>query len=108
MEVASLMDTVVFVGVATHDTIALMRRFPEPDERLVADDLCIAGGGPAATAAVAAARLGVPAAFVGTVGADEEGRRIIEGLQAEGVDVSGVTVAAGQSSGPSVIVVDRR
>lgn len=101
------MDAVVFVGVATHDTIALMQRFPEPDERLVADDLCIAGGGPAATAAVAAARLGVPAAFVGTVGADEEGRRIVEGLQAEGVDVSGVTVAAGQPSGASVIVVDR-
>jgi sugar/nucleoside kinase (ribokinase family) len=32
----------------------------------------------------------------------------VEDLRAEGVDVSGVTVAAGQSSGASVIVVDRQ
>ncbi len=101
------MDAAVFVGVATLDAIALTERFPGPDERMVAEDLCYAGGGPAATAAVAAARLGVPAAFVGTVGADQEGRRIIEGLEAEGVDVSGVSVATGQMSGASVIIVDR-
>jgi sulfofructose kinase len=98
---------VVFVGAATLDAIALMSRFPGPDERMVAEDFSYAGGGPAATAAVAAARLGVPAAFVGAVGDDHEGRRIIDDLQVEGVDVSGVTVADGQASGASVIVVDQ-
>ncbi|MDF2145035.1 carbohydrate kinase family protein [Knoellia sp. p5-6-4] len=97
---------VLFVGAATVDSIALVPSFPHPDERVVADELVFAGGGPAATAAVAAARLGVPAAFVGTVGDDTDGRRIVEGLEEEGVDVSGITVARGTRSGASVIVVD--
>ena len=97
----------LFVGAATVDSIALVASFPQPDERVVADDLVFAGGGPAATAAVAASRLGVPAAFVGTVGDDEDGRRIVAGLEEQGVDVSGVAVARGTRSGASVIVVDR-
>jgi len=96
-----------FVGAATLDAIALVDHFPHPDERLVAENLCYAGGGPAATAAVTVARLGLPAAFIGAVGDDPEGRRIIEDLHAEGVDVSAVTVVAGQPSGASVILVDR-
>jgi len=97
---------VLFVGAATVDSIALVPAFPHPDQRVVADELVFAGGGPAATAAVAAARLGVAAAFVGTVGDDADGRRIVEGLEEEGVDTSGVTVARGHRSGASVIVVD--
>jgi sugar/nucleoside kinase (ribokinase family) len=97
----------VFVGAATLDAIALTSRFPGPDERVLADEVVHAGGGPAATAAVAAARLGIAAAFVGTVGDDEQGEQITAGLRAEGVDVSGVTVASGQQSGSSVVVVDR-
>lgn len=100
------MSLVVFVGTATLDAIALMSRFPEPDERRVADEIVYAGGGPAATAAVTAAGLGVPAAFVGTVGDDEEGSRIVAGLRAEGVDTSAVTVDADRPSGVSVAIVD--
>jgi sulfofructose kinase len=98
---------VAFVGAATLDTIALTSRYPGPDERVLAEEVVHAGGGPAATAAVAAARLGVDAVFVGTVGDDEQGERITAGLRAEGVDVSGVTVASGRSSGSSVVIADR-
>ena len=97
----------VFVGVATFDAIALVDRFPAPDDRVVASEVAYAGGGPAATAAVAASRLGVRAAFVGTVGDDANGRAILAGLADEGVDVSGVTVLAGQPSAASVVIVDR-
>lgn len=97
----------VFVGAATYDGVALVDRFPAPDERIVATDIVYGGGGPAATAAVAAARLGVRAAFVGTVGDDANGRSILEGLAAEGVDVSGVCVQPGQASAASVVIVDR-
>lgn len=97
----------VFVGVATLDAIALVEGFPAPDDRVLALEVAYAGGGPAATAAVAAARLGVATAFVGTVGDDANGRAILEGLEAEGVDVSGVRIAAGEASAASVVVVDR-
>lgn len=96
----------VFVGVATHDTIALVDRYPDADERVVATQLVQAGGGPGATAAVAAARLGHSVAFVGTVGADAEGRWILDGLTSEGVDVSGVTIDPRLPSAASLVVVE--
>jgi sulfofructose kinase len=99
---------VVFVGAAVWDAIALVRHYPEPDERIVADDVRHAGGGPAATAAVAAVRLGVPAAFIGAVGDDDDGARIVAALQAEHVDVRGVSVVAGSRSAASVAVADGR
>lgn len=98
---------VVFVGLATFDAIALVDGLPAADERVVASAVSFAGGGPAATAAVAASRLGVPSAFVGAVGDDEDGRRILLGLSEEGVDISGVRVVPG-SSGASVVIVERR
>ena len=105
------MDTVdpllTFVGAATLDALALVERYPGPDERVTATTLAYAGGGPAATAAVAAARLGQRTAFVGTVGDDHEGERILAGLQAEGVDTSATAVRPGARSAASVIVVAR-
>lgn len=94
-----------FVGAATLDALALVEHYPGPDERVVATELAYAGGGPAATAAVVAARLGHRTAFVGAVGDDDEGERILTGLQAEGVDTSATVVRAGARSGASVIVV---
>ena len=73
----------------------------------MADEIVYAGGGPAATSAVAASRLGVRSAFVGTVGDDANGRAVLAGLEAEGVDVSGVSVSVGESTAASVVVVDR-
>lgn len=97
----------VFVGAATLDAIALVDRFPEPDERVVAQQVEFAGGGPAATGAVAAARLGVSVSFVGAVGDDADGDRIVADLESEGVDVSQVVRVLGQRSGASIVVVDR-
>ena len=53
------MTYVVCIGAATQDTIFRVPRHPEPDDLVVASDLVVAGGGPAATAAVTLARLGV-------------------------------------------------
>lgn len=97
----------VFVGLATWDTIALVPGFPEPDGRVVAEAIAEAGGGPAATGAVACARLGVAASFIGTVGDDARGTRILDGLRAEGVDVSAAIVVPGALSAAAVIVADR-
>ena len=74
----------VFIGVATFDAIALVDGFPAPDDRVVASEVAYAGGGPAATAAVAASRLGVRTAFVGTVGDDANGRAILDGARGRG------------------------
>lgn len=99
--------TLLFVGCATLDSIALVQDYPAADSRTVATDFATAGGGPAATAAVAAARTGARTAFAGVLGTDEEGDRIIHGLEAEGVDTSAVVRDAAVKTGASVIVVSR-
>jgi sugar/nucleoside kinase (ribokinase family) len=100
--------TIACVGLATRDTILRVPEHPSPDGRVVADDLVVAGGGPAATAAVTLARLGVDAAFFGAVGDDEAGAFVRDGLAAEGVDVAGLAVVAGARTPQSVILVGPR
>jgi len=67
---------IVFVGLATRDTIWVVPRHPGADDRVVARERVVAGGGPAATAAVAAARLGAEVRFVGVVDGELEGVEI--------------------------------
>jgi sulfofructose kinase len=95
---------VVCVGLATHDTILAVPHHPASDELVLATDVAIAGGGGAATAAVALARLGVPTFFVGLVGDDDAGIFIRGGLEEEGVDVSELSVANGRSPQSAIFV----
>ncbi|HKP17883.1 MAG TPA: PfkB family carbohydrate kinase [Gaiellaceae bacterium] len=99
------MSRVVCVGLATEDTVFPVPRHPQPDDRVLADDVTVAGGGPAGTAAVALARLGVETLFVGAVGDDETGAFIRESLEREGVDVSELRVVPGARSPRSTILV---
>jgi sulfofructose kinase len=101
------MTHVVCIGLATLDTISAVPRHPDAEDRVVATDHAVAGGGPAATAAVALARLGVETSFVGAVGDDLAGDEIRLGLEAEGVDVSELrTVAAARSPQSTILVGD--
>ena len=97
----------VFVGSATWDTVALVHELPQRDDRIEALEIICAGGGPAATAAVTAARLGVAEVhFVGTVGSDEAGEQVLAGLADAGVDVSGVMRSTTAGTGVSVVLVE--
>ena len=97
---------VVCVGVITMDTIALVDRYPSEDERVLAQEISRGGGGPAAVAAVALARLGISTAIVGTIGDDADGREILEIFKREGVDTSGISVGTTPTAG-SVIVASK-
>ena len=68
---------IVCVGLATRDTIYAVPRHPDADDRVVASERVVAGGGPAATAAVAAARLGCDVRFVGIVDGELEGVEVV-------------------------------
>ena len=96
---------VICVGVATWDTIALVPRFPAPDERLVAEELRVAIGGPAAIAAITLARLGVKVGLVAGVGDDRAGQQVIAALSDAGVDAKFVRVVAGASTARSIVTV---
>ncbi len=97
----------VFVGGITLDAIAAVAGFPAADGRVLAQAVVHAGGGPAATAAVAAARLGAPDVhFLGAVGDDAAADQLLAELRDEGIDVAGVVRVAGASTGSSVIIAD--
>jgi sulfofructose kinase len=68
---------IVCVGAATRDTIYRVPRHPAAEDRVVATERTTAGGGPAATAAVAIARLGVEARFVGVIDGQLEGVEVV-------------------------------
>lgn len=95
---------VLSMGVITMDTIALVEKYPSADERVLAKLIVRAGGGPAAVAAVALARLGMRSAIVGTVGDDDDGQEILRIFEREGVDATGVSIGCEETSG-SIIVV---
>ena len=94
------------VGVITIDTIALVDKYPGEDERVLAEEISRAGGGPAAVAAVAMSRLGIKCAIVGTIGDDADGKEILRIFAQEGVDTSGISIGATPTAG-SVIVASK-
>ena len=97
---------VVCLGVITIDTIALVDKYPDEDDRVLARQISRAGGGPAAVAAVTLSRLGISTAIVGTIGDDEDGAEVLRIFAREGVDSSGISVGNIATSG-SVIVASR-
>ena len=101
-----VMKTVLCVGIATLDRIFAVDRHPPSPGKYRATSRTVAGGGVAANAAVAIARLGGHARFLGAVGDDEAGRAIIESLEVEQIDASAVHVLVGRLSPESIVLVD--
>lgn len=101
---SSLWDA-IGIGVAVRDVTVRLDHYPAPDEKLRARDFAESGGGPVPTALVTLARLGNRVALFGVVGADAAGRFIVEGLEREKVDASGVLAKPGFHSPTSVILV---
>jgi sugar/nucleoside kinase (ribokinase family) len=100
------MTAVICIGHCTLDMIYRVPAIPSSPTKVVAHAYAECGGGMAANASVAIARLGGRASYWGVVGDDGVGGRIVAGLAAEGVDVAAVRRIAGARSAVSAIVVD--
>lgn len=100
---------IVCAGTAALDQIFRVGAVPSRDRKADAFQFVSVLGGCAANAAVAIARLGGQARFVGALGGpagtDTVGDRILAGLDREGVATAGVRVA-GASSPVSAVLVD--
>lgn len=81
------MSTVLACGAAVLDVQQTVDRLPAPDEKLVASDLLVGSGGPAANAAVTAAAFSVGARLVTRIGDSALGTLIGADLAAHGVEV---------------------
>ncbi|MBD3239454.1 MAG: hypothetical protein GF331_02640 [Chitinivibrionales bacterium] len=83
---------VVGLGLATLDVLVRQDDMPTWEHGGRFSQLAFDGGGPVATAMVAAARLGLRAGYVGTAGNDQIGSLKMASLSDNGVDTSRVTV----------------
>ena len=97
---------VLCAGIATLDQIFQVEPMPSRAVKYRARNLTVTGGGTAANAAVAIARLGGEVVFYGALGDDHVGDEIVAGLEREGVDCSAVRRLAGARSPLSAIFVD--
>ncbi len=98
---------VLVVGGANFDYEIRAPALPRPGETVVGETLLEAPGGKGANQAVAAARLGAATAFVGRVGDDERGRRILAQLARERIDTSRALKDPDAPTGVALIAVDR-
>ena len=98
--------SVVVLGGINMDLVTVASRFPEVGETVVGSRFLTYPGGKGANQAVAAARMGAGTLMVGKVGDDLFGPQLTEAMAASGVDVSGVAVEPGVSSGLAVISID--
>lgn len=96
----------VGVGYTALDYLGIVPHFPEEDTKLELREFLVQGGGPTATAIVTARRLGLSASFIGKVGNDSLGERMLSELGVEGVDCSSSIVEAGARSQFAFIMVD--
>ncbi|MDQ7011771.1 MAG: carbohydrate kinase family protein, partial [Mariprofundaceae bacterium] len=80
------MVDVLCVGHAACDITMAVSRHVGADEKMQADAMQLAGGGPAANAAVTVVRLGGSSAFCGYLGRDVFGDAHMAEFEAEGVD----------------------
>lgn len=79
---------ITVVGSANVDMVATAPRLPKPGETVIGTNFTIACGGKGANQAVAAARLGASASFVGRVGDDMFGEMLERSLREAGVNTA--------------------
>ncbi|WP_392558884.1 sugar kinase [Orbus mooreae] len=102
------MIKIACVGIAVQDRIYYVDEMPKVNGKFVATDYKEIGGGPAATAAVAIAKLGAKVDFIGRVGDDGAGKVIVSELNSYGVNTSLVKVYPNARSSQSAILVDKQ
>ncbi len=102
-------QAILCAGIAVHDIVMRVERFPGPGEKVLASDFIEVGGGCAANAAVAIARLGGRVSLVGPLGGHGEpvSDRIVANLEREGIDCAGMQRVPGGTASVSLILLDK-
>ena len=95
---------VIVVGSANEDLVIQVRDLPTVGSTVLADGVRSFAGGKGANQAVAAARVGVPTSFVGSVGRDRRGQRLRTALAEASVAITGLEVSD-QPTGRAIVFV---
>jgi sulfofructose kinase len=93
------------VGIAVVDVVTHVSGPLVPGVKQFAERISTVYGGPATTAAAAAARLGADVGLVAAVGDDERGAALRAELEARGVATGGIVVRMGVPTATSLVIV---
>ncbi|ENO4452686.1 sugar kinase [Salmonella enterica] len=102
------MVRIACVGITVMDRIYYVEGLPTEGGKYVAKRYTEVGGGPAATAAVAAAKLGAQVDFIGRVGDDDTGNSLLAELESLGVNTRYTGRYTQAMSSQSAIMVDAK
>ncbi|POT54906.1 ribokinase [Citrobacter amalonaticus] len=102
------MTRIACVGITVQDRIYSLSNLPEGGGKYQSNQYLETGGGPAATAAVAIARLGIAVDFIGRVGDDSCGNTLLKELQDWGVNTEFCRQYPNARSSQSAILVDQQ
>ncbi len=94
------------IGHAVQDFVFSLPDLPAGGRKFRAEAFASVGGGPAATAAVAIARLGGEASLAARIGEDAVADAIVSELEGYGVNCARVKRFAGRASSLSAVMVD--
>lgn len=97
---------IIVLGDLIADLVLHIQQFPVNAEDLKRIEYIDLGPGGASNVAIAAARLGLSVGCLGEVGDDRYGEIVIEGLEQEGIDVTGVVKTTGASTPLAGVLVD--
>ncbi|MBW2065082.1 MAG: sugar kinase [Deltaproteobacteria bacterium] len=98
---------VLGLGQACVDYLGTIPHYPDEDGKIELLDLRKECGGPASTALVTLARLGINVSFLGSISTDPFGKDILEALLREGVDTSFLKVTPGYTSQFAFIAITK-
>ena len=102
------MKKILVVGSLNMDSVVETQHMPEAGETVSGKNVTLVPGGKGANQAYAAGKLGGNVGMVGAVGDDAFGQALKENLESVGIDISGIAVMKGESTGQAFITVDER
>lgn len=98
---------IIGIGQPIKDFLMVVEKMPEENSFTALEDFSSQGGGKVSTALVAAARLGMKCAMVGTVGQDHRGRFVRDDFIRHGIDTSHLIERKEGETGYCVCLAER-
>ena len=98
---------IIGIGSTVYDTLMVVDRFPTEDTKLEGLETKVQGGGPCATALVAAAKLGCTAAYMGTLGEDPFGTFMADDFRVWGLTTDYIRMVPDAVSFHSVVLLNK-
>ncbi|WP_445449602.1 PfkB family carbohydrate kinase, partial [Enterococcus faecalis] len=97
---------ITVVGSINLDTTIRTEQFPKPGETIHSKEVFTNGGGKGANQAIAAARNGAQVNFIGAVGDDDGGKALVDLLEQDRINISGIDYLKSIKTGSAYVTVD--